>query len=132
MGRLPPDVARRDVEDFFAPIKFVDCRIMGPFGFVEFGDVRDADDAVANGAGKPLLGSDIIVEKAKESQRPRRDNYDPYGPPPPRQQRGPAPGRGVRLTIRGLTPDVSWQDLKDFGREGGAVIYADVNRAGEG
>lgn len=54
-----------------------------------------------------------------------------YNSPPP-QRRGPAPGRGVRLTIRGLSPDVSWQDLKDFGREGGAVIYADVNRAGEG
>lgn len=133
LGRLPPNTEKKDVEDFFAPIGFTDCRIMGHFGFVEFGSPEDADDAVAHNARKPMLGADIIVEKAKENSRPRREpgGYDSYGgPPPPR--RGPAPGRGVRLTIRGLSPDVSWQDLKDFGREGGAVIFADVNRAGEG
>jgi len=133
LGRLPPNTEKKDVEDFFAPIQFTDCRIMGHFGFVEFGSPEDADDAVAHNARKPMLGADIIVEKAKENSRPRREpgGYDSYGgPPPPR--RGPAPGRGVRLTIRGLSPDVSWQDLKDFGREGGAVIFADVNRAGEG
>ena len=30
-------------------------------------------------------------------------------PPPRQERRGPQGGRGVRLTIRGLSPDVSWQ-----------------------
>lgn len=143
MGRLPPDVRKADVEEFFAPIKFTDCRIMGAFGFVEFGDARDADDAVRDGSKKTLMGSEIIVEKAKDNsrERPRAppgyggpggygDSYYGGGAPPAR--RGPAPGRGIRVLVKGLTPDISWQDLKDFGREGGAVIYADVNRSGEG
>lgn len=45
--------------------------------------------------------------------------------------RGPRLGRGVPVLIRGVPPHTSWQDLKDFGREGGMVLFSDV-RDGEG
>lgn len=37
-----------------------------------------------------------------------------------------------RVTVEGLPPSLSWQQLKDFAREAGEVIYADVDRKGGG
>lgn len=34
----------------------------------------------------------------------------------------------LRVSAEGLSERTSWQDLKDFGREAGAVAYADVFR----
>jgi arginine/serine-rich splicing factor 4/5/6 len=124
---LPPDVTKRDIDDHFTgcgPI--VDCRIMGGFAFLEFGSSRDAEDVIRNYVGKPFKGVDIIVEPAKETGR-RRDTYDAM---PPRST--PRGGRGIRVLVKGISADVSWQDLKDFGREGGPVIFADVDRQNPG
>lgn len=47
------------------------------FGFIEFESEKDADDVVRNFNGKAFMGSELIVEFAKES-RPRRQ-YDDRG-----------------------------------------------------
>lgn len=58
----------------------------------------------------------------------RYDRYrDDYGPPP-REKRGPKPNQGYKVFVQGIDRDTSWQDLKDFGRDGGPVIRADVDR----
>ena len=48
--------------------------------------------------------------------------------------RGPPPGQrtGYRVSVSGLPPTGSWQDLKDHFREVGDVIYTDVFRDGMG
>ncbi|KAF9227720.1 hypothetical protein BS17DRAFT_774209 [Gyrodon lividus] len=96
---------------------------MTGFGFVEFENAKDAEDAVHHFNGKMFMGANIVVEFAKES-RPRRDVYEgdrSYGT---RTRRPP----GIRLTVSGISRDTSWQDLKDFGREAGSVSFADINR----
>ncbi|OCH92104.1 hypothetical protein OBBRIDRAFT_811845 [Obba rivulosa] len=128
LGRLPPDARAEDVSKLFDGFgRIVDCRVMTGFGFVEFENTRDAEDAVSQFNGKPFMGANIVVEFAKES-RPRRDVYE--------ADRGPRARRppGFRLVVSGISRDTSWQDLKDFGREAGSVSYADIDRdaAGEG
>ncbi|KAI0076460.1 hypothetical protein K474DRAFT_1235642 [Panus rudis PR-1116 ss-1] len=73
------------------------------------------------------MGTNIVVEFAKESRPRRHDNYDDRAP----RARRPA---GHRVIVSGLSRDTSWQDLKDFGREAGNVSFADIDRdvAGDG
>ncbi|KZP17893.1 RNA-binding domain-containing protein [Athelia psychrophila] len=146
LGRLPTDARSEDVQKFFEGFgRIIDCRVMtgssdkkdpdntrpakpsSGFGFIEFEDAKDAEDAVNNFNGKPFMGANIVVEFAKES-RPRRDNYDDrggsHGYPSARSRRPP----GIRLIVSGISRDTSWQDLKDFGREAGSVSFADIDR----
>jgi len=96
---------------------------MTGFGFVEFENARDAEDALHHFNGKNFMGQNIVVEFAKES-RPRREPYeDRYGAPM-RARRPP----GIRIVVSGISRDTSWQDLKDFGREAGNVSFADIDR----
>lgn len=46
------------------------CLLFSRYGFVEFDDLRDADDAVYELNGKDLCGERVIVEHARG---PRRD-----------------------------------------------------------
>ncbi|KAH9901504.1 hypothetical protein C8Q73DRAFT_637710 [Cubamyces lactineus] len=128
LGRLPPDARTEDVQKFFDGYgRIVDCRVMTGFGFVEFESSRDAEDALQHFNGKSFMGTNIVVEFAKET-RPRRDPYDVD-----RTVRARRPP-GFRLIVSGISRDTSWQDLKDFGREAGSVSYADIDRdyPGEG
>ncbi|KAL7415089.1 hypothetical protein BDY24DRAFT_383668 [Mrakia frigida] len=146
IGRLAPDATRRDIETFFDKYgTMTDVRIMNGFGFVEFENVKDAEDAIAEKNGEQLLGENLILEPAKEARR--RDMYDGpprggfgdrggfddrfRGPPPSASRVPPRAGRG-RVIVKGISSGMSWQDLKDFGREGGPVSFADVDRDNEG
>ncbi|KAK2466835.1 hypothetical protein APHAL10511_001093 [Amanita phalloides] len=126
LGRLPADTRSEDVVKFFEGYgHIVDCRVMTGFGFVEFENSKDAEEAVHNFNGKAFMGANIVVEFAKES-RPRRDVYEgdrnQHGTP--RSRRPP----GIRLIVTGISRDTSWQDLKDFGRDAGSVSFADIDR----
>lgn len=61
------------------------------YGFVEFEDSRDADDAVYELNGKDLCGERVIVEHARGPRRDR-DGYS-YSS---RSESGPVPPRGAR------------------------------------
>ncbi|EPQ57913.1 hypothetical protein GLOTRDRAFT_109943 [Gloeophyllum trabeum ATCC 11539] len=126
LGKLPADARTDDVSKMFEGYgRIVDCRVMTGFGFVEFENPRDAEDAVHHFNGKQFMGASIVVEFAKETRRTRGDVYegDRRGPAP-RSKRPP----GIRLIVAGISRDTSWQDLKDFGREAGSVSYADIDR----
>ncbi|CDO73584.1 hypothetical protein BN946_scf185014.g54 [Trametes cinnabarina] len=126
LGRLPPDARAEDVSKLFDGYgRIVDCRVMTGFGFVEFESSRDAEDALNQFNGKNFMGSNIVVEFAKET-RPRREPFDPD-----RAMRSRRPP-GFRLIVSGISRDTSWQDLKDFGREAGSVSYADIDRDAPG
>jgi len=123
LGRLPMDARSDDVAKFFDGYgRIVDVRVMTGFGFVEFENGRDAEDALNAFNGKSFMGTNIVVEFAKES-RPKRDTYDTDRAV--RTRRPP----GFRIVVSGISRDTSWQDLKDFGREaGGIVSFADIDR----
>ncbi len=57
LGNISDDCRERDVEKFFKGYgKLREISLKNGYGFVEFDDDRDADDAVHDLDGKELLG----------------------------------------------------------------------------
>jgi len=71
VGRLSSDTRPRDLEELFYKFgKITRCDVKrGGFGFVEFDDKRDAEDAIRELDGATLLGRHIAVEWAKGPRR---------------------------------------------------------------
>ncbi|CAG2188280.1 SFRS4_5_6 [Mytilus edulis] len=155
IGRLSYHAREKDVERFFKGFgKVRDVMLKNGYGFVEFEDHRDADDAVYELNGKDLCGERCTVEHARGAPRgdDRRDGgrdrggYRDY--PPPRSRRGgrdnyrrggfgqnsggdrygPPTRTENRLIVENLSSRVSWQDLKDYMRQAGEVTYADAHK----
>jgi len=130
VGRLSSRTRKDDVMDMVSKFgKVHSCDIKdGGYGFVEFEDTRDAEDAVKDLDGRELDGARIIVEFARgRSRRDDRDfdrNRDHRGGD--RRPRGPTQRGEYRLAIEGLPRDMSWQDLKDHFRKAGDIVFADV------
>merc|ERR1719373_1128025 len=129
IGNMPSGVRERDLERFFKKYgKPNDFLIKQGFGFVEFDDHRDADDAVYDLNGKELLGQRVSVEHARgtrrdRSPRRRRDSKAPW-----LDKYGPPTRTDYRLIVENLSTRVSWQDLKDLMRKAGDVTYADAHK----
>ncbi|KAH7934050.1 hypothetical protein HPB49_020896 [Dermacentor silvarum] len=76
VGHLSYRVRERDLERFFRGFgKIREVLLKNGFGFVEFDDHRDADDAVYELNGRELDGERVVVELAHGTAR---------RPPPPR------------------------------------------------
>uniref|UniRef100_A0A8C3V253 Serine and arginine rich splicing factor 6 n=1 Tax=Catharus ustulatus TaxID=91951 RepID=A0A8C3V253_CATUS len=139
IGRLSYHVREKDIQRFFSGYgRLLEVDLKNGYGFVEFEDSRDADDAVYELNGKDLCGERVIVEHARGPRRDR-DGYsyssrsgggggyssrrqsgrDKYGPPVRTE---------FRLIVENLSSRCSWQDLKDFMRQAGEVTYADAHK----
>lgn len=78
VGGLHYSCRERDLERFFKKYgRLRDCLLKNGYGFVEFEDERDADDAVYEMNGRELLGERVTVEHARGL--PRRGGYSGYG-----------------------------------------------------
>ncbi|KAK7487145.1 hypothetical protein BaRGS_00021640 [Batillaria attramentaria] len=128
IGRLPYQAREKDVERFFRGYgRINDIMLKNGYGFVEFEDYRDADDAVYELNGKELCNERVIIEHARGTSRgggyygsARRSGWvDKYGPPTRTE---------YRLIVENLSSRVSWQDLKDYMRQAGEVTYADAHK----
>jgi len=131
IGNLPKDCRERDIERAFKTFgRIRDILVKTGYGFVEFEDHRDADDAVYEMDGTDLLGERVSVEVARGTRRERsRDGrrngssrapwLDKYGPPMRTK---------YRVIVENLSTRVSWQDLKDLMRRAGEVCYADAHK----
>ncbi|XP_063529521.1 serine-arginine protein 55 isoform X1 [Cydia strobilella] len=158
VGGLPFGVRDRDLEKFFKGFgRIRDILIKNGYGFVEFEDYRDADDAVYELNGKDLLGERVTVERARGMPRGSdrwRSRDQPPAPapaprprPPPNQPKrrdasvlharknqddnyryGPPTRTEYRLVVENLSSRISWQDLKDYMRQAGEVTYADAHK----
>lgn len=70
LGRLPRDIKEKDVERFFRGFgRIREINLKNGFGFVEFQDYKDADDAVYEMNHKELMGERITVEHARPTSR---------------------------------------------------------------
>ena len=70
IGRLPHDTMYRDLEDVFMRYgRIRRCNLKRGYGFVEFEDERDAEDAIRMCDGMRFLGTRIVVEWAKGKSR---------------------------------------------------------------
>jgi arginine/serine-rich splicing factor 4/5/6 len=154
LGRLANSARERDVERFFKGYgKIREIVLKEGYGFIEFDESRDAEDAVYDLNGKELCGDRVIVEHAKPPGSRRdggggrmRSGYGGgfggdrgygggggrYGfsrAPPMRGARNPPPLRtDYRILVDNISSKVSWQDLKDFFRQAGDVTYADAHK----
>ncbi|CAK9302012.1 unnamed protein product [Gordionus sp. m RMFG-2023] len=136
IGRISYKAREKDIERFVRGYgKIRDITLKNGYGFVEFEDVRDADDAVFELNGKELLSERVIVELAR-GPTARASFRTERRPPPPQQRRprvhndkyGPPTRTEFRIVIENLSSRVSWQDLKDYMRQAGEVTYADAHK----
>ncbi|XP_014277146.1 serine-arginine protein 55 isoform X1 [Halyomorpha halys] len=146
VGGLPYGCRERDLEKFFKGYgRTRDILLKNGYGFIEFDDYRDADDAVYELNGKELLGERIVVEHARGNARRvggGGDRYGGGGGGRPRRsggwykeadfrssdRYGPPTRTDYRLIVENLSSRVSWQDLKDYMRQAGEVTYADAHK----
>ena len=143
VGGLPADIRPDDVIYEFRRYEPLRVDLKQGFGFLEFREPRDADDAVHDMDGHRIGGRPIAVQFARGAQRRdmggaaggARGGYDDRAPrsgygggPPAGGGFGGAPkkGSGYQVEVEGLDSRTSWQDLKDFARGAGNVQFADV------
>jgi len=148
IGNIGNDVRERDVEKFFKGFgKLGEISIKNGYGFVDFEDYRDADDAVHDLDGKDLRGARVRVELARERRDRDRGGrgggrFDRNRSPNRNQGRNNRGGRGnppgrkteYRIIVENLSSRTSWQDLKDYFRAAGEITYTNAHkpRQGEG
>ncbi|KAL8155528.1 serine/arginine-rich splicing factor SR30-like isoform X2 [Apium graveolens] len=131
VGNLPGDIREREVEDLFykyGHIMEIDLKIPPRppgYAFVEFEDVRDAEDAIEGRDGYKFDGQRLRVEFAHggrgSSSGDRYSSYSSGG------SRGGVSRRSeYRVLVTGLPSSASWQDLKDHMRRAGDVCFSQV------
>jgi len=135
VGRLPYRCTERDVDRFFRGYgRIREIMLKNGYGFVEFDDHRDADDAVYELNGRDLMGERILLEHARGPARRRGDDYsrgrdrDRDSRPMWLEKYGAPVRTSNRLIVENLSTRVSWQDLKDYMRQAGEVTYADAHK----
>ena len=144
VGGLPADIRPDDVMYEFRRYEPLRVDLKQGFGFLEFREPRDADDAVHDMDGHKVGGRPIAVQFARGAQRrdfgsaggaggPRGGGYEDRGrgggfggPPSSFGGSGMKKGSGYQVEVEGLDSRTSWQDLKDFARGAGNVQFADV------
>ena len=90
IGNIGDDARERDIEKFFKGYgKLREIALKNGYGFVEFDDHRDADDAAQDLDGKDMNGARVRVEFARDP----RDRRDRRGGPSGGGYRGRSPVR---------------------------------------
>ncbi|CAB3404563.1 unnamed protein product [Caenorhabditis bovis] len=121
VGRLPNRATEKDIQHFFRGYgKLVDIILKNGFGFVEFDDPRDADDAIYDLNGKELCGEKIILEfpRRKVGYNEDRGRGGGGGGSYGRRYGRPCSTR-FRLIIENLSTRYTWQEIKDHIRRMG-------------
>uniref|UniRef100_A0A0G4H9Y8 RRM domain-containing protein n=1 Tax=Chromera velia CCMP2878 TaxID=1169474 RepID=A0A0G4H9Y8_9ALVE len=115
------------------PIDFQSNRPRG-FGFVEFAEPEQRDEAVTQLEGQQLHGRSIVVRPNQPpEERPRRERRESnfaqrYEP----RQRDDESELGRRVLVSNLPWRSAWQDVKDFFKQCGFVEHVECLRLPDG
>lgn len=120
VGGISPKIKQDEVESLFSRYGHITrcdfkARADSAFAFIEFEHPRDAEIAIGKLDGLSLGGSRLLVEAA-------RNKFKTKGTVVGGQNRF----KERRIIVDNLPSQTSWQDLKDFSRDAGEVVYADV------
>nr|XP_019534390.2 serine-arginine protein 55-like [Aedes albopictus] len=119
IGKLPVDTRERDIERFFEGFgRINEILLRGSYGFVEFEDYRDAEDAIYERHGAKLLGQKVVVEATRKPPRSGGPRFRP----------GPPVRTNHRLIVKNLSTRIDWRQLKDYMRKAGQITFADAHR----
>ncbi|XP_019534390.3 serine-arginine protein 55-like [Aedes albopictus] len=119
IGKLPVDTRESDIERFFEGFgRINEILLRGSYGFVEFEDYRDAEDAIYERHGAKLLGQKVVVEATRKPPRSGGPRFRP----------GPPVRTNHRLIVKNLSTRVDWRQLKDYMRKAGQITFADAHR----
>jgi len=138
VGNLPMDIRTREVEDIFykyGRIRDIDVKFPSrppAFAFVDFEDARDAEDAIRGRDGYEYDGARLRVEPANGGRREVRDAGARGARDSARYPRNIRGTGDFTVEVSNLPPRVSWQDLKDFMRKAGDVVFTEVDGRGGG
>jgi len=116
VGKLSDRTREQDLQDAFHKFgKIARINMKQGFGFVEFENKEDAEQAVKEMNGKQILGNEIIVESAQGGRQTKSQVFHTEW----------------RVRIDHLSSRCNWRDLKElFSRD--YVIFVDVLRDGTG
>lgn len=129
VGNLPKDCREKDLERKFGDFgRIRDILVKTGYGFVEFDDHRDADDAVYEMDNRDFMGERISVEMARGTRRDRSMDRRSGRRAPWMDKYGPPTRSKYRVIVENLSTRVSWQDLKDLMRRAGEVCFADAHK----
>uniref|UniRef100_T1J9Y8 RRM domain-containing protein n=1 Tax=Strigamia maritima TaxID=126957 RepID=T1J9Y8_STRMM len=133
MGGLNQEVCEHDIRDLFKGYGIIQQVVLKRgFGFVQFDNQIDADDAVHDLNGKSLFGQRVHLEFARLrpqcdtkwgcDERSRNFNlkYDS------------APKEKFRLKVENISSIVSRQELTNYMKQGGHVTYVHKPNEKEG
>jgi len=115
VGHLHPRTSERDLYDIFeryGRIYRIDLKHC--YAFIDYNNRRDAEDAVYAMNGREIDGERIVVEWTRGTTRGRGRGYRPER-------------SDYRVRVDNLPDHAHWQDLKDYFRRAGDVIYGDIN-----
>ncbi|GIX65639.1 RNA recognition motif containing protein [Babesia caballi] len=113
IGNLDGRVSEEELTAAFSkygPINRIDFR--RNFAFVDYVKIRDAETAMREMNDRVLMGSKLKV--VPHSERSRRNEFSRE------------PDFSSQATVLNLDNSASWQDLKDFARQAGDVVFASV------
>jgi len=115
VGHLHSRTSERELYDIFeryGRIHRIDLKHC--YAFIDYNNRRDAEDAVHAMNGREIDGERIVVEWTRGNTRGRGRGYRPER-------------SDYRVRIENLPEHAHWQDLKDYFRRAGDVIYGDIN-----
>jgi len=113
VGHLPLHVREQDVHKLFSKFGRVKSVAMKrQYAFVLMERERDAELALRELHDSDFEGARIMVEL---SRGPKDGRLGPN-----------TQNKAHRVTIKGLSPQTTWQDVKDFGSVAGGVKFAEV------
>lgn len=131
VGNLHHDAHKGDLEHEFSRFGRIKsmwiARSPPGFAFIEYEDLRDAEDAVRDMDGREILGRRVRVDMKKN------DRNEPSSRDGSKAEsaRGKPTRSEHRIIITGLSERTTWKDLKSLLKEKTDPVYVDLRGEGK-